>query len=315
MKQKNHKNRWGVILAGGDGTRLKTLTRAIAGDDRPKQFCPLVGDKTLLDQTQRRVIGLLGPMRTLTVVTRTHETFYEDQLKGWPRDLLLVQPDNKGTAPAILLSLLKISQLSPEAVLAFFPSDHYFNDEERFMSQVEVAFELIEAQTSGITLLGISPTKSEVQYGWIEPVISSRQQCEQILLPVRRFWEKPSRVIAERLMRGGALWNSFVMVGHVKAFLEIIFSTLPELFCAFSATQKVLGSSAEEQVLRKLYDQIVSTNFSREVLARRPTDLSVFKLNHVGWTDLGEPRRVVATIKSEKLDKESLPLSLQAIQT
>ena len=64
MGQENHKHRWGVILAGGDGTRLKTLTRAIAGDDRPKQFCPLVGGKTLLDQTQRRVFRRLNPART-----------------------------------------------------------------------------------------------------------------------------------------------------------------------------------------------------------------------------------------------------------
>ena len=69
-------DRWAVILAGGDGTRLQSLTRSISGDDRPKQFCPIIGGRTLLDQTSRRVALSVAPEQTLTVLTRTHERFY-----------------------------------------------------------------------------------------------------------------------------------------------------------------------------------------------------------------------------------------------
>ena len=66
----------GIILAGGNGTRLSSLTRTLAGDDRPKQFCRLIGDDTLLGQTRRRAQLLIAPARLLTVVTRHHERFY-----------------------------------------------------------------------------------------------------------------------------------------------------------------------------------------------------------------------------------------------
>ncbi len=98
--------RWALILAGGDGTRLLTLTREIAGDDRPKQFCAVVGDETLLEQTRGRVARSVSADKTLFVLTRAHERYYEPALAGVPRERLVVQPKNAGTAPAILYGLL-----------------------------------------------------------------------------------------------------------------------------------------------------------------------------------------------------------------
>src|SRR5689334_8420771 len=72
--------RWGVILAGGDGTRLQTLTRRITGEETPKQFCALLGHETLLDQTRRRVALSISPERTVMVLTKSHERFYANQL-------------------------------------------------------------------------------------------------------------------------------------------------------------------------------------------------------------------------------------------
>src|SRR3712207_5410290 len=92
--------RWALILAGGDGTRLLALTRKIAGDDRPKQFCADVGDETLLRQTRGRVSRSVSADKTLFVLTQAHERFYEPALTGVTRERLVVQPRNAGTAPA-----------------------------------------------------------------------------------------------------------------------------------------------------------------------------------------------------------------------
>src|SRR5262249_17567064 len=110
-----------VILAGGDGTRLKSLTRKIAGDERPKQFLSVVGRRTLIEETQERAALELDPKRTLYVVNRVHEPYYAPFLAGEPAAKLVIQPRNRGTAPAILYSLLRIAAFDPNAVIGFFP--------------------------------------------------------------------------------------------------------------------------------------------------------------------------------------------------
>ena len=90
---------WAVILAGGDGVRLRALTRRIAGDDRPKQFCALVTGDTLLTETRRRTALAVPPRRTLIVVNREHERFYAAQLADVRTRAVVAQPENRGTAP------------------------------------------------------------------------------------------------------------------------------------------------------------------------------------------------------------------------
>src|SRR5665213_3484536 len=162
-------HRWGLILAGGDGKRLLPLTRTIAGDDRSKRFCAVMGDESLLQQTQRRVSRLVPAWRTLLVSTRKHEPFYAQAVAGIPSSRLLIQPSNQGTAPAILYSLLRLREMDTKGVVAFFPSDHHFSDDEAFTSHIESAYAAAEACPGMVVLLGIPPETPEVEYGWIEP--------------------------------------------------------------------------------------------------------------------------------------------------
>ena len=294
-------NRWAVILAGGDGTRLRPLTRAIAGDDRPKQFCPILGNETLLDQTCRRVSRLLPTKQILTVVTETHESFYTPLLANVPANNLLVQPENLGTTPAILLALLRLAKIDPACTVAFFPSDHYFADDATFMSHVESAFSSVAANPDLIVLLGIEPDRPEVEYGWIEPVASIFPGS---ISRVQRFWEKPSESVAKRLMDQGFLWNSFVMTGRADAFLRTIQRAIPEFYSSFAALRESIGTEAEGQAIRNLYSRIQPSNFSHEVLAARPNDLAVLPVRNVGWSDWGDPSRVLSTLAQIGIEAE-----------
>src|ERR1043166_5564879 len=203
------RDRWAVILAGGDGTRLQSMTRAITGDNRPKQFVPVVGGRTLLNQTRRRVALSIEPSRTLIVVTQKHHRFYGPLTNEISSNLLVEQPMNKGTAPAILYALLRIAAKSPKAVVALFPSDHFFADDEEFMSHVDVAIDAVKIQPASVMLLGITPTAAEREYGWIEPHSSNLGNAQRSITRVRKFWEKPSLRLANSLMQRGCLWNSF----------------------------------------------------------------------------------------------------------
>lgn len=290
------RERWAVILAGGDGTRLQSMTRSITGDDRPKQFVPVIGGTTLLDQTRRRTARSVMASRTFIVVTKKHRRFYESLAHEISPRLLLEQPDNKGTAPAILYALLRVATRSPQAIVALFPSDHFFADDEEFMSHIDTAFDVVESLPETITLLGITPTSAEKEYGWIEPQRSVLGSAARSITRVRRFWEKPSATLATSLLERGCLWNSFVMVGRVDALLKMTQAALPELYAGFVALTPMFESAREHKALADLYSKIADTNFSHQVLAARPQDLTVMRVGDVGWSDLGEPSRVLATL-------------------
>ena len=288
--------RWAVILAGGDGTRLQSMTRTITGDNRPKQFVPVIGGQTLLDQTRSRVAHSVLPSRTMFVVTEKHRRFYESLKHTVKANLLLEQPDNKGTAPAILYALMRIAAKSPRAIVALFPSDHYFADDEEFMSHVDAAFDAVQSQPATVTLLGITPTAPETEYGWIEPHRSILASAPRSITRVNRFWEKPNASVAIELMERGCLWNSFVMVGRVDALLKMTRTALPKLFAHFSQISSTFETRDEPHAVRALYSNIDDSNFSHEVLAKRAEDLMVLRVGDVGWSDLGEPARVLSTL-------------------
>ena len=138
-----NRRRWGVILAGGDGVRLRGLTRLVCGDDRPKQFCPLLGSSTLLDDARQRAERSICPEQIVFSLTRHHRKHYLRDLGDAQR---LVQPCNKGTAPAILSALLHITQTDPDAIVAVLPSDHYYSQERIFTETLESAFAVAQAQ-------------------------------------------------------------------------------------------------------------------------------------------------------------------------
>jgi mannose-1-phosphate guanylyltransferase len=290
------KERVAVILAGGEGTRLKSLTRVIAGDERPKQFCPILGNRTLLDATRDRISQKFDVDEIYFSLTRKHERFYERPLWNVNARQKVVQPENKGTAPAILYSLMRIAQQSPEATVSFFPSDHYFANDEEFMANVELSISAAELSPDSIVLLGIEPEKPETSYGWIEPAETFFGDMPGSVSRVKRFWEKPSRGVAQKLMQAGCLWNSFVMTGKVMTFLDMYRKHLPEMFRMFAASSRLFGTSRETAVIRSAYAWIYETNFSTEVLERSASDLLVMRVGDVGWSDLGEPQRVLGTL-------------------
>jgi mannose-1-phosphate guanylyltransferase len=289
--------RWGVILAGGDGKRLLPLTRRITGDDRPKQFCALTGGETLLKETRRRVARIIPGPHTLLVLTRTHERYYADEVTEVPSSCLLIQPHNHGTALAITYAMTRLRQMDPQGLVAFFPSDHHFTNDEAFVVHADFAFAQAKSHPTRVILLGVEPGAPEEAYGWIEPGSPLASESTICISEVSRFWEKPSRRIASRLMRRGCLWNSFVMVGTVGAFINMIRHTLPNLLTCFESVCATTDLGMEDKGLRGLYLKVPATNFSDEVLVARPSDLAVIRARGLGWSDLGEPERVFPMLR------------------
>lgn len=295
--------RWAVILAGGSGSRLQPLTRRLFGDGIPgegcpKQFCTLFGGKTLLRHTQARISPVVPAERTAYSVVRAHHPYYRRQLAEVPSERIFAQPVNRGTTAGIAFALARIASICPDAILGFFPADHYFADERIFVETLDHAYSLAARHNDAILLLGATPEHPEVEYGWIEPdgqrASESRLATPHALSRVRRFWEKPSPEIARTLLDAGCLWNTFVMLGHVETFLAAMKQAVPAVFEAFEPLMKAAPEHADELAARA-YSNLASGDFSQQVLSALPERLAVLRLENAGWSDLGTPERLIAT--------------------
>ena len=287
---------WTVILAGGDGKRLGSLTSRLPGDARPKQFCAILGGETPLECTRRRADLVCRFDRQVVVVNRRHEAHYGYLARELAPGRLVVQPGNRDTGPGIVYPLFRIAELAGEAPVVILPSDHYVSDDALFMEHVQGAFDLVRALPETLVLLGIRATAPETDYGWIEADEVPLLQGEGVFR-IRGFWEKPSPAMARWLLARGGLWNGFVIVGWVSQLLDLVEATAPELIAALEPVRRAVGSSREAATAEAVYAALPSINFSRSVLARAPDRFVTMPVSGLEWSDLGDPRRVVATLR------------------
>ena len=152
------------------------------------------------------------------VVVKAHEKFYRRELADVEPTQLVVQPANKGTTAAVICSLLRITGLAGDPVVAFFPTDHYYSNEARFITSVDRAIRVASHHSDTLVVLGAKAERAEVDYGWIEPSARFESPFTNALHRVSRFWEKPSYPTARVLLARGCLWNTFVMIGRASVF-------------------------------------------------------------------------------------------------
>jgi mannose-1-phosphate guanylyltransferase len=283
---------WAVVLAAGEGRRLGSLTRALYGQELPKQFAVLDGQRSLLQATMERIAPLVPPERTVVVVGAAHERVACEQLRCWPEADVVLQPRNLDTGPGILLPLARVPWHDPTTTVVVFPSDHYVADPAPWVRAVRRAVAATAMRPGQVVLLGIVPTTAETEYGWILP---AQRAAGGTPVRIRRFVEKPSARRARTLLRRGALWNTFVLVGRVSAFWTLAVRHLPEHAELFRIYAEATGRFGEEDVLRDIYAAMRAANFSRDIL-EKADDLAVLPVDGSGWSDWGTPSRVYETL-------------------
>lgn len=313
-KQVDHSNHWAIVLAGGEGTRVRTFLQQICGGSGLKQFSAIIDDRSMLRCTLDRVVRLIPPQRVLVVVSSQHREDAEKQLSDWPRENVIYQPANRDTAPGILLPLAHITHRDPAATVVVFPSDHFVQDEERFVRAVEKALAELKKNPTKMILLGMTPQEGEeTEYGYIVP--SGRKNDGQAA-PVAGFVEKPSLGTARELIQRGALWNTMVFAVENGVLWEMAQRTSPPLYHAFRLLQTSLRSGCSPEFLEHLYNIIPQTNFSSAICEPLAPRLSVLPVPDVGWSDWGTMGSILRTLKKlgrfdalhERIQRTQAPL-------
>jgi mannose-1-phosphate guanylyltransferase len=291
---RNVSSTWAVVLAGGDGSRLRDITRTAAGEVVPKQFCSLLRKTCLLEDAIGRAQAVASAQHICSVVAEQHRRWWSGALDSVPEHNIFTQPKNCGTAYGILLALLQIERRAPNSVVVLLPADHYLRDETTMARSLRTAANLAADNQDLTYLLGVEPDHPDPELGYIVP----SEPCRDAPVSVLRFAEKPSAEQALELIRAGALWNTFIFAGSVQALLGLFEGQ-------FAATAKAMRQALELSqserngcvALQRLYADLESRDFSRDVLEHHEHLLRVLRMPSCGWTDLGTPKRVAETLR------------------
>lgn len=295
---------WAVVLAGGDGRRVSALTRDVAGESMPKQYCAFGSDEPLLRRALRRAAAVAPWSRILVVVAAHHRRYWQQTLADVPAENVIVQPRNRGTAAGILLPVLDIVlRRDRGARVLVLPADHHVDSEDVLRRALLGAGRAVRRPDAPVVMLGM--TGHEGDHGEYGRILPSPGRMA-VLRAVGSFVEKPDPNRSRELADAGALVNSFIFVSVGRTLIRLFEEALPELVQPF--VQAVLAGG-QNGTLCELYDRIPSHDFSRAVLEACPGSLAVLAVAPCGWSDLGTPSRLERFLGRPPRHREALAAS------
>ena len=290
---------WALILAGGEGTRLRKLTTTHCGTAVPKQFCSLAGGRTLLQDAIARAQGCVADERICTIVAQQHRQWWSSLLADRPARNLIVQPRGRGTGIGVLYSALHIAARDPQAVILILPSDHHVRDESVLRPGLRAAMSC--AQQSGQpVLVGLEPARVDCELGYILP--GEHDQSDTQTQSVARFIEKPDFSVANAIVSEGALWNTFILAASAQALINLFMKRYApivlEMRVILSRALSEGAPGAGWPALVDLYERLPVLDFSADLLEGSERGLRVLRVADCGWSDLGTPVRVAETLRA-----------------
>ncbi len=280
---------WTLALAGGDGTRLTEYVQRRFGQRKPKQYCRLLGDRSMLQHTLERLNKLTPANRTLTVIGTHHGELAHPQLEG-ASDHVFCQPSSRDTGLALYVAISMIKRWTPNAIITITPTDHYVAPSAKYVEQVRTAQTMASRLRDTVIILGARPTEPDPELGYL----TLGEQLTEVP-QVRRlvgFLEKPSVSTALALIANGALWNTMVTCASVDALWELGRATEPQLLDILDSLVPLIGSEDEDDAIEHIYRAFLPVSFSRDMLERAPARLAAMELEGVEWSDWGRPERI-----------------------
>ncbi|MDI6703342.1 MAG: mannose-1-phosphate guanylyltransferase [bacterium] len=270
---------WGIILAGGRGERFWPASRK----KRPKQLLRITGDKTMLEETIERIEPLIPKTRILIV---TSLDIAPSIRAIFPHAKILAEPTGRNTLPAISLASLWVEKENKDGILVVLPSDHFIKDKDRFLKTLKAGVKYAEKLDCLITM-GITPTRPETGYGYIEAGHEAGKEDDISVNRVNAFREKPEQETARSFIRkGNYFWNSGMFIFKVSTLIRAIQEHRPKLYENLMELKVHLGKRTWKGALNRFYTQIESESFDYGIM-EHAKNILVIKADF-GWDDVGD---------------------------
>jgi mannose-1-phosphate guanylyltransferase len=270
-----------VIMAGGVGTRFWPLSRT----QKPKQFLPIISDKTMIEETAHRLLPMISYERIYTIADKNQTLTIKNLLPQIPEENFLVEPQGKNTCPSLMLATASIVLQNPEAVVVALPADHLIKDGDRFLKKLEAAGHAA-ARNDRIVTFGIPPSYPATGYGYIR--FSQEDPAHiagETFFSVETFKEKPGIEQAREFLDAGNLfWNSGMFLWQAKTFPLKLRQYAPRMFPFWEKMVEALEVK-QEALLARVFEDIPSVSIDYALMEKvRPVWMC---RGDFGWSDVG----------------------------
>ena len=270
---------YAVIMAGGSGTRLWPLSRR----NYPKQALKLVGEKTMFQYAVERIRPIFPPERILVVTLAKHAPILMEQVPELPARNFILEPEGRGTAPAIGLAAIHIAEQDPGARMVILTADHFITKTERFCEVLVAAEKVADGR---LVTLGIQPSNASTGFGYIHQADRAGEENGFPFYAVERFTEKPDPDTARKMVDSGEYsWNSGMFVWQVKRILGEFQRQMPDFHTQLMEVRAALGSPEYRAVIERVWPQVSKQTIDYGVM-EGASDVVVIPVD-IGWADIG----------------------------
>jgi mannose-1-phosphate guanylyltransferase len=287
---------WAIVLAGGEGRRMRPFLRQWLGQDKPKQYCVLTGTRSMFQHTIDRVTQLIPLERIVVVAARHHQRELYTQIEGRPVGTILLQPKNQDTAADVFLPLTYILARDPDATVVVFPSDHFVYPEGALLDAVGRAVFASEFMVVQPILIGTISDDPEAEHGWIQPGNFLGWTGKYPICAVEHIGN-PAQQRLGHAEHPGRLCNTMIMVTKARRLWQLGLESFPDLMSLFERLKSAIDTPEEPRALDSLHAAMSAQDFSTHLLQSNPSQLVVMETRDLIWSDWDHPARVEKSLQ------------------